>query len=108
MSKDKNYWAVVYRFAWGILFIVLLIGLIFIFLPKCNQVREFQKKKTEYTDQRRTKQEGIQDLKTKQQQFKSDPDFVERVARKNDMIKRDEVIFKFTNKQSKATGVTPR
>ena len=90
-KKSNDHWAKVYRFAWGILFVVLLVALVCIFLPKCREVQKYQKKKIELTDQKRKKEMDIQQLKKKQQKVKTDPKFVESVARDGARVKEGEV-----------------
>lgn len=90
-----NYWLTIYKVAWVILAALFLIGLACIFMPKCNRERELHRKKIELEQQNRDLTERAEDLKIKQERFRSDPDFVERTARDAGMLKPDEVLFLF-------------
>ena len=92
-----NYWVVIYRFAWTILTVLLLIGLACVFAPKCRTVRELQRQKRDTEIANRAREHAVDELKRKQERFLSDPAFVERTARETGMIKPDEILFKLTN-----------
>lgn len=83
--------------------ILIIIGLICIFLPKCNQLRELQDKKGVIAEDNRAIEIETNELRTKQEKFNSNPAVVERTAREIGMVKPDEIVFKFTNRQSVAT-----
>ncbi len=97
---NMNYWVVVYRFAWGLLFVVLVVGLVCIFLPKCHFLREMQRKKEKQVVENRELGVKVSNLRTKQDRFNTDQKFVERIARDEGLIKSDEVVFKFTSTNS--------
>lgn len=90
-------WTIVYRFAWGLLGILFIIGLLCVFLPKCYEFRELQRKKTELQAENRRLEDLIAELRMNQHRFETDPEFMERVARETGMIREDEIVFKFTN-----------
>lgn len=86
------------------LIVLLMIGLVCIFLPKFNTLRKHQRRKDENTAENRQLQLDTNELRTKQERFNSDPAVVERTARNIGMVRPDEVVFKFTNRQSSANG----
>ncbi len=100
-----NYWVTVYRFAWIALIILLAIGAVCIFIPRCGRMNQLQKEKTERLTQNREIEDGVHTLRDKQERFSSDPAFVERVAREAGMVKPDETVFKLTN--DSRTAVAP-
>lgn len=102
-----NYWVTIYRFAWGALIVIFIIASICVFLPRYNRIRQLQKKKIELQEENHRVEARIEELRIKQQQFSSDPTFVERTAREIGMIKPDETVFKFTNEQSRAGHAAP-
>ena len=102
-----NYWVVIYRFAWGLLILLFIIGLVCIFLPKYQGLCELQRRKTELQTESRQTEVLTENLKIKQQQFVSDPAFVERTARETGMAKPNEIIFKFSNNHSRVSRRMP-
>ena len=92
-----NYWVVIYRFAWLVLVVLIVIGLVCIFVPKFHQLDELQRTRAELRDDVQRTEERTRDLKIRQERFSSDPAYVERVAKEAGLIKPDEVVFKFTN-----------
>ena len=89
-----NYWAVIYRFAAIILVILLIIGVVFLFLPPSNAIREYRTRRTALQRENEQLEARIRELVEKQARFRSDPTFVERTAREAGMVKSNEVIFK--------------
>lgn len=96
-KNNMNYWVVVYRFAWGLLLVVIVVGVICIFLPKCHFLRSMQRKKEQLASENRDIQVAVSEFRSKQDRFNTDPAFVERTAREEGMIKPDETLFKFTS-----------
>ena len=94
-ADTMNYWLIIYRFAWALLGVLLVIGLLCIFVPKCNSLRALQNKRTALQQENSEIESGIKEMRTMQEKFQSDPDFVERVARESGLIKSNEVVFKF-------------
>lgn len=92
-----NIWVAIYRSAWGVLAVLLIIGLVCIFLPKCNHLRQLQLRKGELQAENRELEAMTRDLQAKQERFGRDPAFVERIARETGMVKQGEVVFQFTN-----------
>ncbi len=88
-------WVILYRFAWGVLLVLFAIGLVFVFLPKCRELRDLQRQRSELQDQNKRTRAQTADLRHRQEQFKSAPAFIERTARENGLAKPDEVIFQF-------------
>lgn len=95
-----NIWRIIYRFSWGLLALLIVIGFILIFTPKARKLAELQKVKSEI-EKRNLETEGqIQELQVKQERFVSDPEFVEHTAREAGLVMDNEVVYKFTNEQT--------
>lgn len=99
-----NWWVTIYKLAWGFLVVLFVIVLICIFLPKYHSQRELQRKRAEIEQENRDIEARTKELRIKQEQFRTDPAFVERTARETGMVRPDETVFKFTNEQSTATS----
>ena len=80
-----------------LLLVVLVVGIVCIFLPKCHFLREMQRKQEHLSIENRDLQVAVSELRTKQDRFNTDPAYVERTARDKGMIKPDEMLFKFTS-----------
>ena len=90
-------WVVIYRSMWGLLLTLVVIGLICVFTPKCQSIRELQRKKATIQEENRRIDQATQELRLKRERFESEPAFVERVAREAGMVRMDEVMFQVTN-----------
>ncbi|MBN1558367.1 MAG: septum formation initiator family protein [Lentisphaerae bacterium] len=93
-----NPWVAIYRFAWVALIILAVIGLLCIFLPRIHGLSAMQSKKEMLQQENRLKEQRIMELKTAQQQFLSDPAYVELTARRMGMVKPDETVIRGTNR----------
>ncbi|OGV60057.1 MAG: hypothetical protein A2283_19820 [Lentisphaerae bacterium RIFOXYA12_FULL_48_11] len=96
-----NYWVTIYRVAWGLVIILITIAVISAFIPKVQRYNESYKKRAEYQEENKHLAEELKILRDKQERFNSDPLYVERTAREIGMVKPNEVIFKYTNEESK-------
>lgn len=94
-----NVWSIIYRFSWGLLAVLIAIGFILIFTPKTRKLAQLQGVKAQIEEQNAQKAEQIKELKTRQERFNSDPEFVEHTAREAGMIMPDETVYKFTTDQ---------
>lgn len=83
--------------------VLVIIGLVCVFLPKCHGLRELQRKKAVLQEENRDIDQATKDLRVKRERFKSDPAFVERVARETGMVRTDEVVFQFTSNDEENT-----
>jgi cell division protein FtsB len=90
-----NFWLLVYRFAWIVVVVLLVIGVICIFLPKCHRFQDLQRQKMALAEANARVEAQIRQIEKRQERFRNDPEFVERVAREQGMAKPGETIFKF-------------
>ncbi|MCE9613052.1 MAG: septum formation initiator family protein [Lentisphaerae bacterium] len=89
-----NYWGVIYRFAMVLLVVLMLVGLVFIFLPPSHAIREYHKRRVDLQAENERLEAQVRELAEKQARFRTDPAFVERTAREAGMLKTNEVIYK--------------
>jgi len=102
-----NYWVILYRIAWGLLVILLVIGVTCVFLPQCNRLRELQRQRVSLEEQNRHTEALTRDLREKQEKFDSDTAFVVRTARETGLVMPNETVYKTTNAQSQAVAPNP-
>jgi cell division protein FtsB len=74
-----------------------------VFVPRAHTHQELQRRKRALEEGNARLESKIRQLDEKQQRFRTDPDFVERIAREQGMAKPGETIFRFaaTNAVSK-------
>ena len=92
-----NHWVIVYRVAWGAAILLLIIVAMTFFIPKNKALQDYQKRRGLLQQENRQTEAVVNDLKERQDRFNTDPAFVERTAREAGMVKKDEIVFKFTN-----------
>jgi len=89
-----NFWVWVYRITWILIAVVGLICVICLFVPMYSRYRGFEQKKVELLEQKRLEELKLSRLRRQQEQFASDPAFVERTAREAGMVKSNEAVMK--------------
>jgi cell division protein FtsB len=92
-----NFWVLVYRFAWILVIVLCVIAAICVFLPKCHSFQDLQQKKLTLAEGNARLDARVRQLEKDQDRFRTDPEFVERVARQQGMAKPGETIFKFAD-----------
>lgn len=101
-----NFWVLVYRFAWIIIFASLVMALICVFIPKTHAYQSLQKRKEMLEQGNNQIEAKVRELRQKQKRFQTDAAVVERVAREHGMAMPGETIFKFTS--STTNNLAPR
>ena len=95
-----NFWVFIYRTALVAVGILVIIGVIFMFLPQIEQQRELQRKEAQLQEEVRLKEELLQHLKRQQERLRSDPRFIEKIAREEfGLAKPGETVFKFVDEE---------
>ena len=74
-----------------------------LFLPQFRKIRELQRHKSALTIENKNTEQETKELRLKRERFKTEPEFVESVARESGRVKANEVIFKFTDSQDVET-----
>ena len=101
-------WGAVYKFGWWIIGVVVVLLLVLLgFVPKFRHLSELQRKREELREEAQRQEMIAQDFRQKQERFTRDPAYVERVAKEAGMIRPDELVFRLTNEQARATN-SPR
>ena len=89
-----SYWAVIRRFTWIVTAVLLVIGLVTLFMPKCRSFQSLQARRFNLTEDNDKLRGQIRELQQNQQRFKTDPEFVERLAREQGRVKPGETLYK--------------
>ena len=100
-------WITVYRVAWGVLGILLLVTMLCVFVPKCQRLHEESRKKVALEAGNRRIEADIKELRSHQERFASDPAFVERTGREIGMAKPGEMVYKYTNEAGRTPPPPP-
>lgn len=91
------------------LVVMLLVAIICAFRPRGVQVRELQNRRAQIEETNRQTEAQIRELRIKQQQFLTDPTFVERTAREESgMVKSNETVFRLGMDPTPPSPRTPR
>ena len=102
-----NWWVFIYRIGWVALAILLVIALDSMFLPQVRQYEELRRKEALLQSDIRREDEITKHLKEQQERLKSDPRFVEKIAREElGYAKTGETVFKFVDDEPQ-TAVRP-
>jgi cell division protein FtsB len=96
--RDVNCWVVIYRLAWGVLIVLFVVGVVCVFVPKCQAIRELQYRKAALQEENRRTEARTREFMAKQERFTSDTDFLERTARQAGLVKTNETVFRFSDK----------
>lgn len=89
-------WLTLYRIATVVFIVVVLVAIISAFLPKIRQNQERQRKIAELEEENRRKEESVNGLRKQQEQFATDPKYVEKLAREElGKAKAGETIYRF-------------
>ncbi len=98
-----RFWLTMYRLACAAFAIVMVIAIIAVFWPKMRQIQERQRKAAVLEEENRIQEQMTQQLRQQQEQFVSNPQYVERVAREElGKAKPGETIFRFIEHKTNA------
>jgi cell division protein FtsB len=101
-----NRWEIIYKASWVALAVLSVIAAICMLVPKFRLCDNLQTKRVEMQAEVDKIESQVKELKDKQERFTSDPQFVERTAKEMGLVKTNETLIKFTNKQTTVFGVT--
>jgi hypothetical protein len=104
--SPQKYWNVIYRYAAIAVFGLALTGVVFAFLPKVNQFRNYQATKNALESDIRTKEDSIKELRMKQERFSTDKYFVQQIAHEIGFAHEGETIYQFNDKAASNSAVT--
>ncbi len=97
-------WRLIYRFSWSVLAVLVGIGLVCVFTPKCRSLTSLRSTRTAIEESNGKLVADIKDLRIKQERFTSEPAYVERTAREIGMVRPDETVYLFTNATAHVTN----
>jgi len=83
------------------LLLVVVIGGLMLAWPTYRRNRELKNQIADLDSQIAAKRAEIADLKDRQRRFKTDPDFVESIARQNRRVYPGELVFVFGDEKKK-------
>lgn len=89
-----NVWVVIYRLAWSMLAVLLLVVLGYVYYPPIRQFDDLKRREARLEEDTRFQEEMLKRLKTKQERLVNDPKFVERIARGLGLSKPGETVYK--------------
>ena len=86
----------VYVYGLALLGVLVACVLISVFQPKFSELRAMRAKKAALEVKNRELEDGVRELQKRQAQFLAESGAVERTAHEANMVRPDEVVFKFT------------
>lgn len=95
-------WGTAYKFGWVVLVLLAIVGVLCLFLPKYSTFCKMRRQHAEDLAENRRMEARISELHKNQEQFLTEPAFVERTARDEGRVKENEIVFKHTNRQGRA------
>jgi cell division protein FtsB len=101
-------WTFIQKIAWAIIAALAVILVLWAFVPKIKQYHDLQKIEAEKAEGVRIEQEAYDQLRLQQERLRTDPRFVERIAREEiGLAKPGELVFKFVDDEP-ATNAAAR
>jgi len=94
VSPQKQ-WNIIYRYAALAAILLALIGVVFAFLPKVTQFKDYQQTKNSLETEIRAEEERIKELRLNQEKFSTDKHFVQKIAHEIGFAHEGEIIYQF-------------
>ena len=85
----------VLQFITVVIIAAIIVGGVFFLLPSYHRTEELKRQSQQLAEQIEQQKREIAKLQEYQQRFRSDPDFVERIARQNNKVFPGELVFVF-------------
>jgi cell division protein FtsB len=89
-----NLWLVVYRSASVVVAVLALVLVVCLFMPKFHRYRELQRQRQALEQENASLEGRARQIERNRDQFETDPDFVERLARERGRAKPGETVFR--------------
>jgi cell division protein FtsB len=89
-----KFWITIYRFSWGLFVLLCAICVLCFFVPKLRQHDKLQRDKAAKVEEIHDTQAKIAELQRRQEQFSTDPRYVEHIARQRGMVKANELVVR--------------
>ena len=90
-----NFWDILYKAACIAVAVAIVIAIICVFVPQSHRFRELESRKVAMQEANARLEARLRELDENQHRFRTDPEFVERIAREQGMAKPGETIFRF-------------
>jgi len=104
-----NFWVMIYRIGWIALALLVVVALASLFVPQIRQYQEYRRKQVTLEADIELEKQMLKHLQDQQQRLKSDPRFVEKIAREEfGYAKPGETIFKFVEDEPQTTAPAAR
>ena len=102
-------WLILQKVAWATIGVLAVILVLVAFVPKIKHYQDLQRVEAQKSADVRNAQETLDQLKQQQEKLRTDPHYVERVAREEiGMAKPGEIVFKFVDDDPAATNAPGR
>ena len=102
-------WLMLQKVAWATICVLAVILVLVAFVPKIKHYQDLPRIEAQKSADVHNTQETLDQLKQNQDKLRTDPRFVERVAREeHSMAKPGELVFKFVDDDPAATNAPPR
>jgi cell division protein FtsB len=80
---------------------ILLMALFLLFVPQYRKHAQQEQRLRELRAEKRREESSLNELRVRQEQFQTNPDYVKKVAHEIGMVTPDEVIFKFHDAEAR-------
>ncbi len=96
MQQTEKYWNLINRIVLVTIIIMAGVGVVLAFAPKVKQLKDHQTTYDQLQQRIEITVARENELKEMQRRFKTDPEFVERIAHQVGYARKDETIFHFS------------
>jgi cell division protein FtsB len=95
MQQTEKYWNLINRFVLMAVVAMAAVGIVLAFTPKVKQMQTYQTTRDTLQQRIEVTVTAEKELKEKQQRFRTDPTYVEKVAHEVGYASKGEMIFHF-------------
>ena len=95
MQQTEKYWNLINRIVLVAVIIMAAVGIVLAFTPKVKQMQAYQNTRDKLQQRIDVTVASEKELKEKQQRFRTDPLYVEKVAHEVGYARKGEMIFHF-------------
>jgi len=95
MQQTEKYWNLINRIVLVAVAVMALVGIVLAFTPKVKQMQAYQETRDTLQQRIEVAITDEKELREKQQRFRTDPAYVERVAHEVGYARKDEMIYHF-------------
>lgn len=95
MQQTEKYWNLIYRILLVTVLLMAGVGVVLAFTPKVKQMKSYQTTLDDYQQRIDLTVTNERETKENIRRFKTDPDYVEKVAHEVGYARADETIYHF-------------